>query len=154
MHIFSCLWASSRRFFLVGQYGDGPIPYRRGLYFVIISPSNFKVEFPIFFLIPLQIIVDEFFSKCSNIRNDVNLNMNQTGACIEKTILMTGVFTTGACSYLIAAFFGGTIMGEFISESERDEIGTVLFRHSWNSSYAFDCLFDDARWLNNDDICY
>ena len=42
----------------------------------------------------------------------LELNLTQNDKCGQQTSLLTGVFTTGASSYLVAAFFGGIIMGK------------------------------------------
>ena len=62
-------------------------------------------------LILLKIINDEFFSLCPTSENDVGFNITQVDRCNDKISLLTGIFTTGACSYLVSAIIGGIIMG-------------------------------------------
>ena len=64
--------------------------------------------------IPLKIIINEHFSDCLSEKNlnDVETNVSRVDGCDDTTDFLTGMFTTGASSYLVSAFFGGTIMGE------------------------------------------
>ena len=81
-----------------------------------VQDGFFRIEFAIFIgnLILLKIINDEFFSDCRTNENDVYFNITQDDKCNNKTSLLTGIFTTGACSYLVSAIIGGIIMGQFI----------------------------------------
>ena len=63
-------------------------------------------------LILFYLINDEFFSDCRTTENDVDFNITQNERCNDKTLLLTGIFTTGACSYLVSAIIGGIIMGD------------------------------------------
>ena len=45
-------------------------------------------------------------------QNDAGTNVSFADICDDKTDFLTGMFTTGASSYLVSAFIGGTIMGE------------------------------------------
>ena len=77
-----------------------------------------KLWFFIENLIPSKIINDEFFSDCQTSENDVDFNITQLDRCNDKTSLLTGFFTTGACSYLVSAIIGGIIMGKYRSTHE------------------------------------
>ena len=76
--------------------------------------------------------------------NDVDFNFTQNDRCNSKTSLLTGIFTTGACSYLVSAIIGGIIMGKYFTYHSHGKVNLVIFCRSDGQSADNDSESPDS----------